>query len=198
LTASEADCGPNLPASFAQWHRSSLSWKTRQICLDGELEEFSGTWPTAGLMRNGVLFARPNSEPPTSVTVCSFSAISDREVPPCPCRGVYFPTPVVSNGSFNSHSDSRVRPSLRMAVQLWPGGGLTPAVRTGKRRSQVPGKLNPAWEEWVMGFPTTWTDLEPSETPSSPKSPSGSESESSPPPQEIDTVSQNPSAGKHR
>jgi hypothetical protein len=26
------------------------------------------------------------------------------------------------------------------------------------------GKLNPTWVEWLMGFPTGWTDLEDSET----------------------------------
>jgi hypothetical protein len=33
------------------------------------------------------------------------------------------------------------------------------------------GQLNPTWVEWLMGFPLGWTDCEPSETPSSPKSP---------------------------
>jgi hypothetical protein len=29
----------------------------------------------------------------------------------------------------------------------------------------VGGSLNPAWVEWLMGFPIGWTDCEPSETP---------------------------------
>jgi len=37
------------------------------------------------------------------------------------------------------------------------------------------GELNPPWVEWLMGFPIGWTDLGGSETPSSPKSPSGSD-----------------------
>lgn len=37
------------------------------------------------------------------------------------------------------------------------------------------GSLNPAWVEWLMGFPIGWTDLEDSETPSSPKSQSSSD-----------------------
>lgn len=39
-----------------------------------------------------------------------------------------------------------------------------------------PTSLNPAWVEWLMGFPIGWTDLEGSATPSSPPSPSGSAS----------------------
>jgi len=27
------------------------------------------------------------------------------------------------------------------------------------------GQLNPTWVEWLMGFPSGWTDLSPSETP---------------------------------
>jgi hypothetical protein len=35
------------------------------------------------------------------------------------------------------------------------------------------GRLHPRYVEWMMGFEAGWTDLdsEPSETPSSPKSP---------------------------
>lgn len=40
------------------------------------------------------------------------------------------------------------------------------------------GQLNPPWVEWLMGFPIGWTDLGDSETPSSPKSPSGSAEDS--------------------
>lgn len=43
----------------------------------------------------------------------------------------------------------------------------------------TPGRLNPTWVEWLMGFPLGWTDCEPSGTPSSPRSLSGSDTESS-------------------
>ena len=36
--------------------------------------------------------------------------------------------------------------------------------------SVVGGQLNPAWVEWLMGFPPGWTDLSASETPSFPSS----------------------------
>jgi len=32
-----------------------------------------------------------------------------------------------------------------------------------------PGSLNPTWVEWLMGYPLGFTDLKPSETPSSHK-----------------------------
>jgi hypothetical protein len=35
--------------------------------------------------------------------------------------------------------------------------------------SVVGGALNPTWVEWLMGFPSGWTDLDHSATPSCPK-----------------------------
>ena len=43
--------------------------------------------------------------------------------------------------------------------------------------SEIVG-LNPSFAEWLAGFPIGWTDLEPSETPSSPKSPNTSDAAS--------------------
>ena len=41
------------------------------------------------------------------------------------------------------------------------------------------GSLNPTWVEWLMGYPSGWTDLNHSETVSSPKSPTTSDPSSS-------------------
>ena len=40
------------------------------------------------------------------------------------------------------------------------------------------GSLNPTWVEWLMGYPSGWTDLNHSETVSSPKSPTTSDKQS--------------------
>jgi hypothetical protein len=83
-------------------------------------------------------------------------------------------------------------------VQMWP----TPTTRDHKgansdehlakergHHDQLPnavkmaghrgGQLNPDWVEWLMGYPTGWTDLKPSEMPLSRKSSSKSEGQSS-------------------
>ena len=43
------------------------------------------------------------------------------------------------------------------------------------------GSLNPTWVEWLMGYPSGWTDLSPSETVSSHTSPTISDNQSSKP-----------------
>jgi len=79
---------------------------------------------------------------------------------------------------------------LEQAVALWPtprAGSMYGGTGSGQiiqerytegtiseeerrsMRSGNGGKLNPMWVEWLMGFPLGWTDLEDSETPSSPK-----------------------------
>jgi len=77
-------------------------------------------------------------------------------------------------------------PPLALAVKMYP----TPTVQGAEndagpsqfKRNTPPlnaavhgdqkqtGSLNPAWVEWLMGYPSGWTDLEDSETPSSRKS----------------------------
>lgn len=35
-----------------------------------------------------------------------------------------------------------------------------------RQAERITGALNPTWVEWLMGFPSEWTALKPSETPS--------------------------------
>ncbi len=48
----------------------------------------------------------------------------------------------------------------------------------GGRQATI-GQLNPTWVEWLMGFPTGWTDLKPSEMQSSRRSSRKSDAQSS-------------------
>ena len=66
-----------------------------------------------------------------------------------------FPTPTAG--------DYKDGPSSKTNSQRGRAGGDTLGVT-------VAGHLNPTWVEWLMGFPSEWTALKPSETPSSRKS----------------------------
>ena len=161
------DCGLNICDSFAVLSRDLSSWKTSQVCLTGELEQFSGTWPRAGMMRNGIACQRLPLAPPTYEIEFS-----------------YLPTPDASLGGFSKGSAS-------MDTTSWWN-----KENTGKRKSgasigsslrwcrefirehlRTGGELNPEWIEALMGFPIGWSDLKEEAMPSSHKSPSGSDAE---------------------
>ena len=178
--------------SFATYDRSSRSWRTYRVCLDGDSETYSATWPRSGMTRSGTAYPLPPSAPLTDVTGYS-----------------WLPTPAASPGGYNQSPSlgAAIRPSLETMARhdLWPtptvngnynraglsaksGDGLatavakaemwpTPTARDATRgrgwdgpgrplSETVGGLLNPTWVEWLMGFPSGWTDLGPSATPS--------------------------------
>lgn len=94
----------------------------------------------------------------------------------------WLPTPQVA--------DAKTHLKLSGAVKLWRSPNATDwknrgtaAYRENGRQiqlqTQVGGQLNPTWVEWLMGYPTGWTDLGDSVTRSSRKSSSGSAGASS-------------------
>jgi len=189
LTASAAGSGPNTHASFANFDPATSSWKTSQLCLDGEWSEFSETWPRAGMTRSGKAFELPMLAPHTEETESGL-----------------WPTPNVGGGGnppglLTPHKNHFVRPSgqkahlsLDQAVKMWPtptavtntggaalckwgGAGARAKLRTMVSEQELNGALNPTWVEWLMGYPLGWTALEDSATPSFRKSRSGSAEE---------------------
>ena len=139
------------------------------------LELFAGI---GGMTRNGTAYQLPRWARTTSVTGYSSWPTPTARLGD-PKRGM--PTP--------EHAAKRYatgRRNLDDAVRLWP----TPTVKGNYNRrgssarsgdglaTAAGGALNPTWVEWLMGFPVGWTDLEPSETPSSPRSPSTSDDSS--------------------
>jgi DNA (cytosine-5)-methyltransferase 1 len=74
----------------------------------------------------------------------------------------FWPTPNASDVTKWSHQSLSER--LEKGQQVRLNTAVAPAGGQG-------GSLNPTWVEWLMGFPEGWTDLKPSETPSSRRSP---------------------------
>lgn len=65
-------CGPSSPESFASYDRATRSWRTSQLTFLSGLETFSETWPTSGMMRNGVCSRPPKSARPTEGSASSW------------------------------------------------------------------------------------------------------------------------------
>ena len=59
-----AICGHKLSSVFASYDHASHSWRTSQASLlTLTLDEFSETWPKAGMMQDGVCYQQPKWEP---------------------------------------------------------------------------------------------------------------------------------------
>ena len=78
-------------------------------------------------------------------------------------NGGMWPTPT----SRDYRSSMKLETADKRQAASSMGVNLSEHIQKVERNN---GALNPTWVEWLMGFPPGWTDLNPSETPSSPKS----------------------------
>lgn len=125
-------CGRQQLNVFASYDHDSHSWRMSQGCLlTLTQEEFSETWPKAGMMRNGVCYRQPKWERRI------------REI-----GSGLWPTPTVDDAD-----NSTLPPSQRERDNL-PGALLKNGEASG-------GQLNPDWVEALMGWPPSWTSLYP-------------------------------------
>ena len=84
----------------------------------------------------------------------------------------FFPTP---NASDNRDRGNLSDPAIQRRIAKGKQIGLSMRVKERKGG----GTLNPTWVEWLMGYPSGWTDLNASATVSSPTSPTTSDAASS-------------------
>jgi hypothetical protein len=174
-------CGPRLSDLLATYDRATSSWRTSQHCLlaqvNGEadgLAEYSETWPSAGMMRNGKTYRRQPWALPIAENVSGL-----------------LPTPTATDGKGAVSGETLIKRmnhprGVRLEEFLLRRRIPTPNTVSGHQvgrldewggknpfRGTADGKehLHPSFCEWLMGFPIGWTDLAPVATPSSPKSP---------------------------
>jgi hypothetical protein len=163
--ASEADCGTSSPVSFASFDPDMCSWRTSQLCLLGGWMPYSERWPRSGMMRNGIAYRLRPLVPRISGTVCSL-----------------WPTPssakAANDLTLTCSGDGRDKPNkLGWAVARYPSPSATDhkdSSHPGQRRGQLSEAieptansgtttqrmiLNPAWVEWLQGFPVGWTEV---------------------------------------
>jgi len=160
-------CGRNSTGSFASlspdgsWQKTSEGYCQQR--MDGSLEEYSETWPAAGMMQNGRCYRRPRLVHHIGETACSL-----------------WPTPNATDGNKAPKYFASGSPSLPYAVKLAEAGHYpTPTANRwdglqSHGKNVISGQLNPTWVEWLMGFPAGWTDCDVSEMPSYHRSQNGS------------------------
>lgn len=153
-TGNEAAYGERFDGWFAKYDPATSSWRTCQLSLEGGLSEFSGSWPRAGMTQSGTAYQLAPLVPHTAETECGL-----------------WPTPA-AEGWRNEGAVIKIGRRVSEGLVSWADavamiGGRHPAIRTwkGSPEKATPGKLNPEWEEWLMGYPMGWTAATPSETP---------------------------------
>ena len=95
---------------LATWNPERDCWETGVEDIFGHSDVYSETWPTSGMTRNGVAYALPMWEPPTTASACSSS-------PPAEM----FRTPAAAEAEGGALSPERARVenrTLRLTGQI--------------------------------------------------------------------------------
>ena len=159
--------------SGAKWRALSVkcdlatsSWRTHRCLFDGDSIESLQTLPKWGSMRNGELW-----ELTTQVLHTDGNGSG------------YWPTPTIRGNNNAPKPGTKRGTGLATEVKMWPTPtataykGWSPnhnradsddridyTVERGAHMRSIPGRLNPEWVEWLMGWPIGHTGLEPLET----------------------------------
>ena len=147
-----ATYGRTLSESFEKWDHQSRSWKTYRGFFPTTISaKFSEAWRNAGTMRNGMLYRR---HPWALRTLGNDFG--------------YLPT--VMSGHHGLDGGARARKKLQLLSTPSSVNGLRGGqgsdhfpLKWGKPGNQEYGFLNPVFVEWMMGWPTEWTALQPLE-----------------------------------
>ena len=189
-TESDPASGPTWRGWSAKYDPATSMWRTAQCSLLEGSDESSVTWPRSGMTRDGMLWELPTLELSTSETdsglwptpvaddTGSRTAKYAQGGTALSLAVKLWPTPTV-NGNYNRVGASATSgDGLATAVRMWPtptltkggrldewgGSGARKALRALVSPEELTGPLNPTWVEWLMGWPSGWTDYAPLET----------------------------------
>jgi len=103
----------------------------------------SGSWPTPTVQDGGKATKRWREDHQNNLTAAVFNPHK------------MFPTPTSRDWKGGYRTESLIRKDGKSRAM----DALPNAVLDGAGVETVSGHLNPAWVEWLMGFPVGWTDL---------------------------------------
>lgn len=180
----EAGYGTSSRVLLARYDQNTHLWKTPQCSLFGDSDECLETFPRSGMTQGGLLWEQTTWARPTGASESGFWRTPDTGA-----GGTVSEKTLeeMANGNWTRMSGQRRQLRLQDQVrhpQLWPmpkcqdaraalfdrykgnlgevihgrylnGGNATPQTKSAR--------LNPAWVEWLMGWPIGWTDLKPLE-----------------------------------
>jgi hypothetical protein len=171
LTENDQECGRTWQGLLAKYDPNTHSLKTAQCSLFGDLNQSLQTWPRWGSMRNGECYQQPML---VQTMKENEFGLSER----IPNNIDFFHTP--NTTGIDGGSNSRKALKKRIETYPTPNAGMYRNLNYNKelclKRAekhqtdlamvsvmQFGGQLNPAWAEWLMGWPVRWTELKPLE-----------------------------------
>ena len=133
----------------------SYSWKMFQTSLmnGGHLMKFQNPFPKSGSILNGQMYERQMLGPIIKETVYSY--LLTKKVH---SQNSLFPTLIKSEPSIlptPTTTGNQLCPS-----EIKKGGSLNNLKAISNLHGGEGTRLSPLFVEWMMGFPTGWTDLE--------------------------------------
>ena len=151
LKASEAGFGERWRESLAKYDPNTHSWRTPQCSLFGGLDEFSETWPSWGIMLNGVCWGGHTLDYPASASESGFWP-----APTCERWGSEGAQKQllkkVQSGEITKET------AERMMVRHFRKCVTEPSGQFPWRDGEV---LNLDFYEHIMAWPHSWTDTAP-------------------------------------
>ena len=186
LTESAAGYGAKCTEYFAKYDPNSRSWKTRQCSLLAGLDEFSETWPQSGLMLHGHACQRKIAA--RRIAATEYGYLRETWLTPTATDGArsllkmeslarhwmkhpgsnlaeqvaireMLPTPTVADNKF-AYLMSREQLERRREHHQFSLAHYVQEEDLKQHPEKIlSGALNPAFVEWLMGWPAGWTDL---------------------------------------
>ena len=154
--------GPKPVELLARYDPKSACWKMCRgflaMMTDDCLDQFSETWPRSGMTASGIASRLGTLAPRISGTGCGLW--------PTPSARDWKDTPGMATTGTNPDGSERKRDD-QLARRVYQANCWNGLQSHGV--NVVSGQLNPTWVEWLMGYPSEWTDLNASATPLFPK-----------------------------
>jgi hypothetical protein len=169
------------PIPFALFKRSGPNgsyWRMSQGCFPSLMfDEYSETWPRAGMMQNGIAYQLRPLAPITREIASGLWAtpvssdfkvgVHNHQMRSLP-KEIMFPTPVASDNinrkpgnPFLTSTGTKANRYTSQASKMKYSSGPTLQEVLDQMNGSPGGKMNPDWVEWLMGAPIGATALEP-------------------------------------
>ena len=147
-------CSPGYLKPLADYDPDTQSWRMFGVISLWEEQRSLETLPPSGMTRSGVLYQLPALARHTSENELLLLPTPTAVMRPMEGNVRLYRKQVMAGLM------SEAEANAILGKSVWAAQGKLPSLEVHPSNETVTGKINPAWVEWLMGFPIGWTDLE--------------------------------------